>query len=206
MILVLLHRRTRKDSAAARAAFEELLKPCYRQLYSSALGFTQNPDDAEDLLQEAIVRAYSAFHQFEPGTNFRAWLFRILTNTYINEYRRKQRSPDWIAYEDITYEAEAQASREVPALDLPEEALLRQVLDEEVEAALQALPDEFRIVVILSDLQGFSYQEISDLLRIPIGTVRSRLFRGRRQLQRRLEEYAQRRGLLREAHREEATN
>jgi len=157
---------------------------------------TRNADDAEDLAQEVFVRAYSAFDQFQKGTNFRAWLFRILTNTFINRYRRRSREPQTTAWEDLNREAEAGASGGLSPEDQPEEALLATVSDEEVEAALEGLPEEFRMAVILSDIHEFAYQEIADVLQIPLGTVRSRIFRGRRLLRASLRPYAQKRGMI----------
>jgi len=176
-----------------------LLAPYRQQLYNAALGLTRHRENAEDLAQEVIVRAYVGFHQFERGTNFKAWLFRILTNTYINEYRRKGRAPDQVALEEMPFEAEYEVSLErADPSTLPEAATLSRVLDEEVEQALKDLPEEFRLVVVLSDLQEFSYKEISRFLKIPIGTVRSRLFRGRRMLRQKLAGYARERGWIRE--------
>lgn len=181
-----------------RAAFETLLAPHRGALYNSALRLTRSQEDAEDLTQDVIVRAYVSFHQFQQGTNFKAWLFRILTNTYINEYRRRLRVPTLIALEDISCEAELELTGEQAASStLPENAVLANIFDEEVETALRELPEEFRLVIILSDLQEFSYQEIANMLKIPIGTVRSRLFRGRQRLRSKLEAYARRRGFLR---------
>jgi RNA polymerase sigma-70 factor (ECF subfamily) len=177
-----------------------LLEPHRTALYNSALRLTHHPEDAEDLFQEVIVRAYASFHRFRRGTNFKAWLFRILTNTYINEYRRRLRAPTPVAWEEVSLEAEWELSQgQADSSAVPEDALLSTVFDEEVETALRELPEEFRMVVILADLQEFSYQEIAGMLRIPIGTVRSRLFRGRRQLRLKLEGYARQRGFLRDS-------
>jgi RNA polymerase sigma-70 factor (ECF subfamily) len=197
---VALLRRYQPQPDDVRAEFEALLEPHRRQIFNSALRLTRNQDDAEDLAQDVIVRAYTAFHQFQRGTNFKAWLFRILTNTYINEYRRRMRAPSMVALEDVSFETELEVSLEqADPSTLPEEAVLSKVFDEEVETALKELPEEFRVVVILSDLQEFSYQEISRMLKIPIGTVRSRLFRGRRQLRDKLADYARRRGFIRDS-------
>lgn len=191
--------RSQPQPEDVRAEFEALLEPYRRQLYNSALNLTRHQDDAEDLTQDVLVRAYTSFHQFQRGTNFKAWLFRILTNTYINEYRRRRRAPTLVALEEVSFEAELELSQEqADPSTLPERAVLSQVYDEEVETALQELPEEFRTVVLLSDVQEFSYQEISRMLKVPMGTVRSRLFRGRRQLRAKLEDYARKRGFLRE--------
>lgn len=176
--------------------FEELARQYQRDIYSGALRMTRNADDAEDLAQEVFVRAYAAFDQFQQGTNFRAWLFRILTNTFINRYRRRARQPQTTAWDELTREAERTASEGLSVGEQPEQALLATVSDAEVEDALADLPEEFRLAVILSDIHEFAYQEIADVLRIPLGTVRSRLFRGRRLLRQSLREYAERRGMI----------
>jgi RNA polymerase sigma-70 factor (ECF subfamily) len=188
--------RLRRKASSRQAEFEELAKQYQRDIYSGALRMTRNPDDAEDLAQEVFVRAYSAFHQFQRGTNFRAWLFRILTNTFINRYRRRARQPQTTNWEEITRETEREASAQISPTEQPEQALLATCSDEEVEEALEALPEEFRLAVILSDIHEFAYQEVADILHIPLGTVRSRLFRGRRLLRRSLYDYAERRGMI----------
>jgi RNA polymerase sigma-70 factor (ECF subfamily) len=167
-------------------------------LYSAALRMTRNPADAEDLVQETYLRAYRGFAGFEPGTNLRAWLYRILTNTYINSYRAKQRRPDERQLddvEDLYLYRRLGAVEEAMAARSAEDELMDLFTDEEVKAALDSLPEQFRIAVYLADVEGFSYKEIADILDIPIGTVMSRLHRGRKAMQRELYEYAVNRGL-----------
>jgi RNA polymerase sigma-70 factor (ECF subfamily) len=169
-----------------------------RDLFAAALRLTRNRADAEDLLQETYLRAYRGFGGFRPGTNLRAWLYRILTNTYINSYRKRQREPlvvpddsvdEWYLYDRLAREG-AGASAETEVLDaLP---------DEEVQAALESLPEQFRMSVLLADVEGFSYKEIADILGVPLGTVMSRLHRGRRALERRLWDVVRERGMVRD--------
>jgi RNA polymerase sigma-70 factor (ECF subfamily) len=180
-----------------RAEFEALAHKYSRDIYNGALRMTRSRDDAEDLAQDTFVKAYASFHQFRRGTNFKAWLFRILTNTYINAYRRRQRGPEFVALDDLTADQVAKTrSGEGASQAEPEEAALARLPDEEVEAALEELPEAFRLVVILADMQELGYRDVAQALDIPIGTVRSRLFRGRRLLRRRLREYAAARGLI----------
>jgi RNA polymerase sigma-70 factor (ECF subfamily) len=167
------------------------------QLYSAAMRMTRNSADAEDLVQEAYLRAYRSFATFEAGTNLRAWLFRILTNTYINTYRAKQRRPietdladveDLYMYRRLGSLVETSRSAEDQLMDL--------FTDDEVKEALESLPENFRIPVLLADVEGFSYKEIAEMVDVPIGTVMSRLHRGRKAMQKRLLDYAQARGLV----------
>lgn len=168
------------------------------QLYSAALRMTRNQADAEDLVQEAYLRAYRSFHTFQEGTNLRAWLFRILTNAYINRYRAKQRRPqesDLADVEDL-YLYRRLGSMETAAASMSaEEQFLDIFTDDEVKQALEDLPENFRLPVLLADVEGFAYKEIAEMLDIPIGTVMSRLHRGRKAMQRALYDYAEARGL-----------
>ncbi len=168
------------------------------QLYSAALRMTRNRADAEDLVQEAYLRGFRSFHTFEEGTNLRAWLFRILTNAYINRYRAKQRRPqesDLGEIEDL-YLYRRLGSMETAAAGMSaEEQFLDVFTDDEVKQALEDLPDNFRLPVLLADVEGFAYKEIAEMLDIPIGTVMSRLHRGRKAMQRALYDYAKARGL-----------
>ena len=179
------------------ARFERDALPYLDQLYPAALRMTRNPADAEDLVQETFVKAYSAFHQFAEGTNLKAWLYRILTNTYINSYRKKQRQPqqspteqieDWQLARAETHTSSGLKSAEMQALEgLP---------DSDVKEALQQIPEDFRLAVYLADVEGFAYKEIAEIMGTLIGTVMSRLHRGRKQLQNLLADYARDRGLV----------
>jgi RNA polymerase sigma-70 factor (ECF subfamily) len=167
------------------------------QLYNAALRMTRNRADAEDLVQETYLRAYRSYATFEEGTNLRAWLFRILTNTFINTYRAKQRRPqetDLGDMEDLyLYRRIGQVN---PASVSAEDQLLDLFTDDEVKAALEELPEAFRLPVLLADVEEFSYKEIAEMLDIPIGTVMSRLHRGRKAMHKRLFDFAQARGLV----------
>ncbi|HEX9847853.1 MAG TPA: sigma-70 family RNA polymerase sigma factor [Acidimicrobiia bacterium] len=184
---------------ADKADFERDALQYSRQLFSAAMRMARNAADAEDLVQETYLKAYRAYHTFEEGTNLKAWLYRILTNTYINKYRKDTRRPnevdlgdveDLYLYRRIGSEESAEAARTT------EDRVLDGLVESEIKEAVEELPESFRMPVLLADLEGFSYKEIAEILDIPIGTVMSRLHRGRKAMQKRLWEFASKRGLV----------
>jgi len=195
-----------------RREFEEQALPHLDSMYSAALRMTRNPSDAEDLVQEAILlafrhfdqfqsgtylRAYRGYSNFTEGTNLRAWLFRILTNTFINSYRKKSREPERVDLPEVEdFYFLSQAARNNELGEDPESQILSKFAYNDIMAAIDRLPEEFRLVVVMNAVEGFAYQEIADILNIPIGTVRSRLYRGRKVLQKHLYEQAREMGYV----------
>jgi RNA polymerase sigma-70 factor (ECF subfamily) len=182
--------------AEQNARFERDALPYLDALYGAALRMTKNPESAEDLVQETFAKAFTSFHQFTEGTNLRAWLYRILTTTFINIYRKEQRQPlisdgeieEWQIAEAATHTSDQGKSAEVEALE--------QLPDSDIKIALQELPEEFRLAVYFADVEGFSYKEVAEILGIPPGTVMSRLHRGRKLLRESLADYARERGFI----------
>jgi RNA polymerase sigma-70 factor (ECF subfamily) len=186
-------------TVADKADFEAQAMPLMPQLYSAALRMTRNPSDAEDLVQETYLRAFRSFHQYTEGTNLKAWMYRILTNTFINSYRAKKRGPDVVDLEDVE---DMYFFRRVANDDRTGKSAEAEVLDripeDVIREAVEALPENFRLPVLLADVEDFHYKEIAEILDIPMGTVMSRLHRGRKALQKRLHDFAVERGYVRE--------
>ena len=184
---------------AAQATFAEDAMPLMDGLYSAAMRMTRNAADAEDLVQETYLKAFNAYERFETGTNLKAWMYRILTNSYINAYRKKQRRPDESDIDDIEdlYLYRRLGGAESAMLSRSaEDELLEMFGEDEVKLALEDLPEHYRMPILLADVEGFAYKEIAEILDVPIGTVMSRLHRGRKQLQKRLYSFAEEHRLL----------
>ena len=186
-----------KESAAERKKrFERDALQYMNQLYAAAMRYTKNPEDAQDLVQDTYAKAYTSFHQFEPGTNLKAWLYRVLTTTFINTYRKDQRRPqtsdsaleDWQIAEASSHTSDQGKSSE--------DVVLENLPDSDIKNALAEIPEEFRMAVYLADVEGFSYKEIAEIVGVPAGTVMSRLHRGRKQLREKLTDYARERGYV----------
>jgi RNA polymerase sigma-70 factor, ECF subfamily len=176
--------------------FERDVVPFLGQLYPAALRMTRNPSDAEDLVQETLAKAYAGFHQFKPGTNLRAWLHRILANTFINSYRKKRREPIQDLGADFQEDWQTGSDPLAPPARSAEAEALERLADSEILQALRELPDEFRAAIYLADIEGYPYREIAEMMGTPIGTVMSRLHRGRAKLRQRLASYAENRPLV----------
>jgi RNA polymerase sigma-70 factor, ECF subfamily len=181
-----------------KARFQGDALPLLDSLYAGALRMTRNPADAEDLVQETMLRAYRSFHRFQEGTNLKAWLFRIMTNAYINTYRKKQREPQKVSQDDAEEFDLYQELKDHEAAyaQTPENIVLAGLLDSDIVEAIDDLPEQFRMAVILSDIEGFTYAEMAEIMDVPLGTVMSRLHRGRKALQKRLFDLARERGIV----------
>lgn len=173
--------------------FEEEMIPHLDAMYNFALRLTSDPNRAEDLVQDSIVKAYRFFDSYEKGTNAKAWLFRILKNSYINDYRKKSKQPGKVDYDEVSSFYETIRADRTDTSDL-EDRMFRNLIDDDITKALDELPEDFRTVVLLCDIEDFTYEEIANMLDVPIGTIRSRLHRGRNLLKSQLLEYAQKRG------------
>jgi RNA polymerase sigma-70 factor (ECF subfamily) len=193
-----------KSDQEKRKEFESIFLPLLDNLYNIALRMTRNVKDAEDLVQETVLKAYRFFHRFERGTNARAWILTILTNTFRTRYRKKKQEPDMVDFQAIENFCLAdELVKEITASDKSEargtEAvteMLKDYVSDDIIEALENVPEQFRLAVLLSDVEGFSYQEIAEILNISVGTVKSRIFRGRKILQKQLWEFARERGIL----------
>jgi RNA polymerase sigma-70 factor, ECF subfamily len=193
-----------KSDQVKKREFEELFLPLLDNLYSIGLRMTRNERDAEDLVQETYLKAFRFFHRFERGTNARAWILTILTNTFRTRYRKKKQEPNMVDFEAVENFCLAdEMVKEITASDKSEAqsaevvtAILKDYVSDDIIKALESVPDQFRIAVLLSDVEGFSYQEISEILNISVGTVKSRIFRGRKILQKQLWDFAKQRGIL----------
>jgi RNA polymerase sigma-70 factor (ECF subfamily) len=181
-----------------KTRFQADALPLLDSLYSGALRMTRNPADAEDLVQETMLRAYRAFDRFEAGTNLKAWLFRILTNAYINTYRKKQREPLKVSQDEVEdFDLYRELKNHDPEMSItPETIVLDNLVDSDIIEAIDDLPEQFRLAVVLSDVEGFTYAEMAEIMDVPMGTVMSRLHRGRKALQKRLWEVARDRGIV----------
>ena len=186
---------TKANAADLAARFNVEAMQYTNQLYSAALRYTKNPHDAQDLVQDTYAKAFTSFHQFQPGTNLKAWLYRVLTTTFINNYRKEQRRPQTSGEEVEDWQLFEAASHTNDQGKSAEDEVLENLPDGDVKQALSEIPEEFAIVVYYADVEGYSYKEIADILEIPSGTVMSRLHRGRKQLRELLADYARSRGI-----------
>lgn len=182
-----------KQEVQKQKDFEDEIVPHLDAMYNFALRLTSDPNDAEDLVQDTIVKAFRFFSSYEKGTNAKAWLFRILKNSYINNYRKKSKQPNQVDYDEVSSFYETIRADRTDTSDL-EDRMFRELIDDDISQALEELPEDFRTVVLLCDVEGFTYEEIANMLDVPIGTIRSRLHRGRNLLKAELMEYAKERG------------
>lgn len=182
-----------KDEVQKQEDFEEEIIPHLDAMYNFALRLTSDPSDAEDLVQDTIVKAFRFFSSYEKGTNAKAWLFRILKNSYINNYRKQSKQPNQVDYDEVSTFYETIRAERTDTSDL-EDKMFRDLIDDDISSALEELPEDFRTVVLLCDIEDFTYEEIANMLDVPIGTIRSRLHRGRNLLKAQLMEYAKNRG------------
>lgn len=194
----------RRDDQEKKKEFESIFLPLLDNLYNIALRMTRNVKDAEDLVQEAYLKAFRFFHRFERGTNARAWILTILTNTFRTRYRKKKQEPDMVDFQaienfcladELVKGITASNKSEVRGVEAVTE-MLKDYVSDDIIIALENVPEQFRLAVLLSDVEGFSYQEIAEILDISVGTVKSRIFRGRKILQKQLWEFARERGIL----------
>lgn len=188
--------RTQEPEEELLARFEEDALPLLDQLYGAALRMTRNPADAQDLVQDAYIKAFQSFRSFKPGTNLKAWMYRILTNTYINEYRKQQRRPHESSAEEMTDWQQADALSHTPdGLASAEVEALKRIPDQRISDALMDISEDYRMVVYYADIEGLAYKEIAEILDIPMGTVMSRLHRGRKALRKKLKDVAAEHGI-----------
>lgn len=188
--------REKETKAERTKRFERDALQYMNQLYAAAMRYTKNPEDAQDLVQDTYIKAYNSFHQFEPGTNLKAWLYRVLTTTFINNYRKDQRRPQTSDSELEDWQLAEASSHTSDQGKSTEDVVLENLPDSDIKNALAQIPEEFRMVVYLADVEGFSYKEIAEIVDVPTGTVMSRLHRGRKQLREKLTDYARERGYV----------
>lgn len=182
-----------RDEQEKQKDFDDEIIPHMDALYNFALRLTTDPNDAEDLVQDTIVKAYRFFSSYEKGTNAKAWMFRILKNSFINNYRKTSKKPSQVDYDEVSSYYESIRAERTETSDL-ENLMFREMMDDDLSMALKRLPEDFRTVVLLCDVDGYTYEEIANMLDVPIGTIRSRLHRGRNLLKTELLEYAKKRG------------
>ena len=182
-----------RDEKQKQKDFDDEIIPHMDALYNFALRLTTDPNDAEDLVQDTIVKAYRFFSSYEKGTNAKAWMFRILKNSFINNYRKSSKKPSQVDYDEVSSYYESVRAERTDTSDL-ENLMFREMMDDDLSEALTRLPEDFRTVVLLCDVEGYTYEEIANMLDVPIGTIRSRLHRGRNLLKTELLEYAKKRG------------